>query len=82
MCHVYFSFSQIVTKLHEVVRNLSDIAATNRIEIAASLHLRNLFIANSGVTKIPLKTATKIAPKIAGVNGPLRTFKQKIGENR
>ena len=36
MCHVYFSSPPNV----EHVRNLCDIAATNRMEIAASLHLR------------------------------------------
>ena len=71
---------QFISNRHQVarsfkqVRNHCDVAATNQTEIAASLHLRfsPIFIANSGSTKIALKSATKIASKLALVNGPQR----------
>ena len=71
MCHVYFSFPP---NYHQVawsfkhVRNLCDLAAANRIEIAASLQLR-FSSQNLGATKVAYKSATKIAC----VNGPLNS---------
>jgi len=55
------------------VRNFCDIAATNRTEIAASLHLQFLSRARA---RQKLKSATKIAQKIACVNGPYEAIEK------
>jgi len=57
-----------VAESFEHVRNPCDIAATNCTEIAASLHLQ--FFRELERDKIALKSVTKIAQKIAFVNGP------------
>ena len=65
-CFNYFSFSQIITiscmkfqTYWKPLRYRGGKSHRNRCEITLSI-----FIANSGATKIELKSATKIAPKI------------------
>ena len=53
---------QLGGDLREIAANI----ALGRSEIAASLHRL--------ATKVALESATKIAPKIACVNGPLANF--------
>ena len=56
--------------------NHCDIAATNSTEISSTNDHRQftlvILIACSNATKIALKSATRVASKIACVNGPLR----------